>query len=102
MHRVAGKTNNVSSNAADRWKLQQHVHIVLPYTLSFQRLNNVTRLDINLNFVEPGDNEITMQCNNLDVILRIKVKPTALPRPQALDFAAAAGLGRAMPHASPR
>jgi len=30
----------------------------------------------------------------------IEVRPTALPRPHALDSAPAAGLGRAMPHAS--
>ena len=29
-------------------------------------------------------------------------RPTALPRPRALDSAAAAGIGRATPHASPR
>jgi len=33
---------------------------------------------------------------------RIEVRPTALPRLQALDSAAAVGLGRATPHASPR
>ena len=32
----------------------------------------------------------------------IKVGPTALPRPRALDSAAAAGLGCATTHASPR
>jgi len=33
---------------------------------------------------------------------RIELRPTALPRPRALDDAAVASLGRAAPHASPR
>jgi len=34
--------------------------------------------------------------------LKIEVRTTALPRPHALDSAAANGLGRDTPHASPR
>jgi len=40
------------------------------------------------------------QLNNL-YRLRIEARPTALPRPHALDPATAAGLGRVTPHASP-
>jgi len=41
-----------------------------------------------------------MRIQQLDKL--IEVKPTALPRPHALDSATASVLGRATPHASPR
>jgi len=38
----------------------------------------------------------------VDREMKIEVGPAALPRPRVLDSAAAVGLGRATPHASPR